>query len=140
MRMITIFNLKNLTCFNKIKLTDKEKSSRETEFKLNKELIKENCSAVEKKPRSLQYSFVTDLLKSDSLDKSFLEQFKKNSFRQIEKTTSTEFESHHDGSNASFSSDILENSKDNQVYAKVVPFLIIEILAHAIKDKLMGFF
>ena len=120
MRMITIFNLKSLTCFNKIKLTDKEKSLRETELKLNNEIIKENCSALEKKPRSLQYSFVTDLLKDECLDKSFLEQFKRNDFHQIEKLSSNESESHQDGSNTSFSSDVLECTKDNQIFEKVI--------------------
>jgi hypothetical protein len=126
MRMITIFNLKNLTCLNKIKLTEKEKSLTETEFKLNGELIKDNCSAVEKKPRSLQYSFVTDLLKEECLDKSFLEQFKTNNFYQLEMTASNERDSRQEGSNASFSSDAPELIKDNQMFARVIKFFVAE--------------
>ena len=69
MRMITIFNLKSLTYLNKVKLTEKEKNLNETEFNLNSENIRDFCYALRKKPRNLKYSFVTDLFKSENLDK-----------------------------------------------------------------------
>ena len=118
MRIITIFSLKSLTYLNKVKLTDKEKSLNETEFKLNNEYIKDHCYVLRKKPRNLQYSFVTDLFKNDNLDKTFLEQIKKNNYYEMESIMSNE-PIVNDDSIGNFLTGIPELSKDNQVFTRV---------------------
>ena len=78
MRTITTYNLKSLTYFNKVKLTVEEKEFAETESKLSRDLLRYCCYSIQKKPRNLQYSFVTDLFNDNCLDKTFMSQTSKS--------------------------------------------------------------
>ena len=119
MRTITLYNLKSLIFFNKVKLTPEEKELAESEPKLNRDLIRFSCYAIEKRPRHLQYSFVTDLFNNNSLDKSFMTLTSKCNYDAVERTLTNEQEA----STSSFSSEMLELSRDNQIFARVIYFM-----------------
>ena len=88
MKSILIYSLKNLTHYNNEPLEDYERRFPDSKHKMNKTLAKKNGYCIEARPRSLHFSFVTDLYieyKSDFFDN--LDFTRTNSFSEIDYAT-----------------------------------------------------
>ena len=58
--------LRSLVVFNQQPIDDNDRDFSDSKLKLNLELVKSNSHCLSQKPRSLQYSFITDLYNESS--------------------------------------------------------------------------